>query len=213
MKIINNFLKRNLISGILIITPIFLTIWIFTYLVVKLDNFVKPFKKYLVPEQVSDLLPFEIHGYGIIFTFITVLVVGLIGRNVIGQFFLKFSEKWLEKIPIIPKVYSSIKQVLKTFMGDDKGKYNGVCLVEYPKNDLWTLALITGEPKQKLADSIGEEKLVSLYVPTTPNPTSGYYLITKESKIKKVDMSVEKALKLIISCGIIQDKKQDELES
>jgi len=205
MKLIKTFFRKYFLSGVLILLPIVFTIWIFAYLVRTLDNLTRPLMKILFPEFFKDLIPFEIHGYGIILTLAIILIVGAIGKNYIGQYFINLSEKVLEKLPLIPKVYSSIKQVLRTFVSDEKSNYSGVALLEYPRKGLYTIAFITGTPEKNLLASAAEEEMVNLYVPTTPNPTSGYYVVAKESEIKRLDIPIEKALKLILSCGIMHE--------
>ena len=208
MKQIKTFLKTYLLSGIIILLPIVITIWVFRFLILTMDQIVDPLIRATLPQNIQDLIPQEVHGYGIIVTFFIVLLVGIIGKNYLGQFFIKKVEKIVGKLPLIPKVYSSIKQIPGIFMGNDSNAYNGVALIEYPRKGLYTLALITGKPDRIFSTTIGSENLVSLYVPTTPNPTSGFYLVAREDEIRKLNISVESALKLILSCGIIQvDKK------
>lgn len=212
MNFIKNLMKKYLLSGIIILSPILITIWIFTALTLTLDRLFKPLMNLVLPRTfvltMQEKIPFEIHGYGIILTFFVIIITGIIGRNFLGQYFLNLSETLLHRLPIIPKVYNSIKQIIGTFIREEKEGYSGVALVEYPRKGLYTLALITGTPDPLFTENINEDKLVSLYVPTTPNPTSGFYLVTKEKDIKRLDISVEHAFKIILSCGIIQNKTQ-----
>jgi uncharacterized membrane protein len=213
MKFLSTLVKRYLLSGILILSPILITIWIFTSLTLTLDGVFKPLMELAAPKEYTDMLqetiPFEIHGYGLIFTFVIIIIAGAIARNFIGQYFIGIGEKLITKIPLIPKVYNGIKQVMGTFIRDDTQGYNGVALVEYPRKGLYTLALITGTPDPIFSENINDENIVSLYVPTTPNPTSGFYLVAKESEIKRLNIPIDMALKLILSCGIIQNPTRE----
>lgn len=204
MNYLKIIFKKYFLAGLIVLLPLVLTLWIFFYLIFTLDELVKPFIQLFIPNKLN-VLPFAIHGYGIILAVVVTILVGFIARNFIGQYIIRVYEKIITKLPIIPKIYSSIKQITNTVMGSEKNAYNGVAIVEFPRKGMYTLALITSKPHKAFQIAIGSDNLVSLFVPTTPNPTSGYYVMVKEEEIKRLDMSVEMALKIIVSCGIIQE--------
>ena len=204
-----SFLKQYLVSGIIILVPLSLTIWIFRLLIVTLDRFSQQFLKLLLPGKIESLFPFEIPGYGILFTLILTLLVGIIGRNYFGQYFIRLSERVLAKVPFATTIYSSVKQVLSTVMerGEGQSAYKGVALIEYPRKGLYAIAFITGKPDRSYEETLDGEKLINLFVPTTPNPTSGFYVVARESEVRSLEIPVEKALRLILSCGMIHGQK------
>ena len=136
---------------------------------------------------------FEQHGLGT-----GVIVANFFGRHLVG-----FWEQLLSRIPLVRSIYSGVKQVAATVLSGSGQSFNKVVLVEYPRRDAWTLAFVTGKAWPGIADTIGADDLVSIYVPTTPNPTSGFFLMVPRKDIREVDMSVDDGLKLILSTGVL----------
>jgi len=142
--------------------------------------------------------------FGFILTVFIINLLGLIVSNVIGKKIYHAFEKILNKIPFINTVYSSIKQIITTFSSSSKNTFKKVVLIEYPKNDLWTLAMVTGESKNEK-----NEIFYNIFVPTTPNPTSGYLLFVKKDNVIETKLNIEDALKIIISGGLVSPESLD----
>ena len=201
--------RKNLFTGIMSIIPLAITYWIIENLFI---FFSKP-GKYLIDKLYSidlfDQFTFVLKFYdylayltGFILTIGFLYVLGLIVSNVVGKRLYVLLEDILNKIPIVNKVYNTIKQITNTFTKPNNQAFQKVVLLEYPRNDLWTLAMVTGECTNK-----NNNECYKLFVPTTPNPTSGYLIITDKNNVIETDISVEEGLSIIISGGMVSPDK------
>ena len=201
--------RKNLFTGIMSIIPLAITYWIIENLFI---FFSKP-GKYLIDKLYSidlfDQFTFILKFYdylayltGFILTIGFLYILGLIVSNVVGKRLYVLLEDILNKIPIVNKVYNTIKQITNTFTKPNNQAFQKVVLLEYPRNDLWTLAMVTGECTNK-----NNNECYKLFVPTTPNPTSGYLIITDKNNVIETDISVEEGLSIIISGGMVSPDK------
>ena len=206
----NNY-KKYIFTGIMSIIPIAITYWIIENLFI---FFSKPgkflidqiyrinlFKNY---DFINNFYQYLAYFSGFILTIVFLYILGLIVSNVIGKRIYVFFENILNKIPIVNKIYNTTKKITNTFTKPNNQAFQKVVLLEYPKKDLWTLAMVTGE----CVNSKNIE-CYKLFVPTTPNPTSGYLIIIDKTKVKDSDISVEEGLSIIISGGMISPEKFD----
>ncbi|MGE4231888.1 MAG: DUF502 domain-containing protein [Bacteriovoracia bacterium] len=217
-KSIQRLIRRNLVSGLLALTPIGVVLWIIVWLWQLFSGIVSLFPEEFSPRNLLSQSQFgtTILGnpifsklFDFITTFLTVLVillviciVGIISRNYLGNKLLKTVSRFVSKVPVLSTVYSTLEQLLKTFSSGQAKNFRRVVYVEYPRKGIYTLALVTGERATHPASG-NKEALLNIYVPTTPNPTSGFYLTVLESEVTPANMSVEQALKEIISMGIV----------
>lgn len=187
-------------AGILITGPITITLYIVWILVGYVDDAVTP----LIPERYnpSSYAPFSIPGIGLIAALIVMTFIGWITTGLLGRWLIRLSESLLARMPVVRNIYSTIKQVMETMLSQKSNAFRQCVLVEWPREGLWTIAFVTGEPAEEV-NSHADEPLLSVYVPTTPNPTSGYLMFVPISKVKILDMSVEEGLKYVISTGIV----------
>ncbi|MCP4714916.1 MAG: DUF502 domain-containing protein [Deltaproteobacteria bacterium] len=185
-------IRRYFISGLLVVVPVALTIYILA-LVIKFTDRLYPLLK--------AYLPVYIPGFGIIVTFIIIILVGLITTNYLGKKLLGLGEKIIERIPIVKEIYQPIKQISVALFSLEHKNFRRVVLIEYPRKGIYTLVFVTGRAKQELCDKTGR-KLLNVFVPTTPNPTSGFYLMVPEDDTISVDMDTEEAFRLIVSGGM-----------
>jgi len=192
-------LRRWLVAGLLVWVPLGVT-----FLVVKLLIDLADQVLLLLPTQYrpENLLGFNIPGLGVALTALTVIITGMIFANLFGRRLVRLWEDILARIPLVRSIYSSVKQITETLFSSQGKSFRKVVLVEYPRRDLWTMAFVTGETAERLIDIIGRD-LVSIYVPTTPNPTSGFFLMVPREDIVELDISVEAGLKLILSTGVV----------
>ncbi|HVY04407.1 MAG TPA: DUF502 domain-containing protein [Burkholderiales bacterium] len=192
-------MKKYLITGLLIWVPIVITVWVLSVLVGTLDQTLL-----LLPDdwQPKAWLGFNIPGLGVLLTFVVVLLTGMLGANIIGQRLVHLWEALLGRIPVVKSLYSSVKQVSDTLFSSSGQAFRKALLVQYPRQGSWTIAFLTGQPGGDVTNYLKGE-YVSIYIPTTPNPTSGFFLMMPRADVIELDMSVDAALKYIISMGVV----------
>jgi uncharacterized membrane protein len=192
-------MRKYFITGLLIWIPLGITLWVLKLIIDTMDQ-----SLLLLPEayQPHVLFGLRIPGVGAVLTLLIVLATGLIAANFFGRKLLIVGEALLRRIPVVKSIYSSVKQVSDTLFSDKGDAFSKALLVQYPRLGSWTIAFQTGQPSGELVDHLGDEH-VSVYVPTTPNPTSGFFLIMPKSDVIELDMSVDSALKYIISMGVV----------
>ena len=195
-------MKRYLIAGLLVWVPLGITLWVLHFLVSTLDQTLL-----LVPESARPeaVFGFHIPGLGVVLSFAILLLTGVLAANFFGARLIQVSESVLGRIPVVKSIYSSVKQVSDTLLSDTGNAFRKALLVEYPYQGSWTIAFQTGTPALAVAGFLLEEH-VSVYVPTTPNPTSGFFLMVPRSRVHDLDMTVDEALKYIISMGVVAPK-------
>lgn len=194
-------IKTYLITGTLISAPLAITIYLAVELVRFIDNKVTAF----IPKEYnpSTYLPFGIPGFGILILFVLLILIGMVSSGFIGNALLNLLNKAISKMPIVSGIYNALKKILETVMGGDKAQaFREAVLVQYPREGLWTIAFITGEVFSGIQKHIKKE-LISVYVPTTPNPTSGFLIFVPKKDIIPLNIRVDEAWKIIISTGIV----------
>lgn len=197
-------LKNDLIAGLLVVIPLATTIWLSIYLAKwAIDLFTR------IPKQINpfdglnpfltNLLNFSV---GLAVPLLTILIIGLMARNIVGRWLLDFGEQFLQAIPLAGSVYKTLKQILETLLGDSKTKFRRVVIIEYPRKGVWTMGFVTGKVSPQLQTHLTQEA-ISVFIPTTPNPTSGWYAIVPQHEAIDIDISIEDAFKILISGGIV----------
>ena len=199
-------MKRYFITGLLIWVPIGLTAWVLKFLISTMDQ-----SLLLLPDkfQPEVLLGMNVYGVGTILTLLVVFITGIMTANIIGQKLLVFWEGVLWRIPVVKSIYWSIKQVSDTIFSSKGEAFRKALLVQYPREGAWTIAFMTGQPGGDVANHLKGD-YISVYVPTTPNPTSGFFLMMLRSDVIELDMSVDEALKYIISMGVVSPNGNDK---
>ena len=208
MNKIKKILKSYFLTGLIVIIPGYISIIIIVAIIKKMDGIVN-----LLPAKFhpNTYLPFHIPGLGVIITILLIFLIGLIFTNIIGRTILNFlEEKFVTRIPLIRTIYKSAKNIIETIFSDKSKSFKEVVLVEYPRKNCYAIAFITSylNNKNEVNEKIGKDKILSVFLPTTPNPTSGFLLFLSESDIIRLNMDVETAFKIIISGGIIKDEKK-----
>ncbi len=192
-------IKRYFITGLLIWVPLAITVWVLSLIVSAADRTLLLLPKSLHPHT---LLGFDIPGIGIVLTLLVIIVTGLLAANFIGQRLVNWWERLLNHIPLVNKIYGAVKQVSDTLFSSSGEAFRKALLVRYPHADSWTIAFLTGTPGGDAANHLSGD-YVSVYVPTTPNPTSGFFLMMRKDDVIELDMDVDEALKYIISMGVV----------
>lgn len=193
------YLRRYLTAGLLVWVPLGVTILIISFLVDVMDQTLLLLPEAARPEAV---LGFSVPGLGVLLTVAVVLVTGVIVANLFGRQIVNFGERLLGRIPVAGSIYSGVKQLVETVFSSKGQSFRKVVLVEYPRKGLWTVAFITGEGQGEAQQKTGHD-VVNIYVPTTPNPTSGFFLMVPRKDVIELDMSVDDGLKMILSVGVV----------
>lgn len=192
-------MKKYFITGLLIWIPLAITFMVLAWIVGTLDRILL-----LIPEvwQPRTLLGVDIPGIGVAVSLLIILITGVIGANVLGQRIVQLWESLLARIPVVKSIYYGVKQVSDTLFSSSSQAFRKALLVQYPRQGVWTIAFLTGKPGGDAANHLPGD-FVSIYVPTTPNPTSGFFLMLPRTDVVELDMSVDEALKYIISMGVV----------
>jgi uncharacterized membrane protein len=193
-------LRRYFVAGLLVWIPLGITLWVLKLLVDAMDQ-----SLLLLPENLrSDaMFGFHVPGLGIILTLAIVLTTGVFAANFFGRKVLLLGHEILQRIPIVRSIYGGVKQISDTLFSPEGKAFRRAVLVRYPHSGSWTVALVTGSPQHEVADILGQDQ-ISVFVPTTPNITSGFFLVVPRSETIELEMSVDAALKYIISMGVAE---------
>lgn len=192
-------LRRYFIAGLLVWLPIVTTSVVLMFAIRLIDRTLLLLPPKFRPES---LIGFEIPGLGVILTVILLLFTGLIVANFFGRRLVAAWESLLARIPLVRTLYGAVKQITVSLFADASQSFREVVLVEYPRRGLWMLAFVTGETPKQFQKEVGQD-LINIYVPTTPNPTSGFYIMVPPSDIRRLDIPVEVGLKMILSAGVV----------
>jgi uncharacterized membrane protein len=187
-------LKRYFLTGLLVVTPIWGTVLILKTLFVTVDG--------ILGDVLAQLVPaYYVPGLGIVTLIALIFSVGLFAANFIGRHIVKMWEDLLHRLPLVRGIYSTLKSMMDILSFSDRGSYHRVVLIQFPKNGHYCFAFVTGVTKGE-DTTLGQDPLIHVYVPTSPNPTSGYFLLVPEREVTSVDITVEEAMKLIVSGGL-----------
>jgi uncharacterized membrane protein len=200
-------LKKYLVAGLLVWLPLAVTIYLLSWLLGSLDGLfasILSASQALLPESAHSSLERLRHvpGLGVVAVLAALLLTGVFAANIVGQWWLRQYDRLMGKIPIVKSIYNSVKQVSDTLFSSNGNAFREAVLVQYPRQGSWTIAFVTGKPGGEVADRLPGD-YVSVYVPTTPNPTSGFFLMMPRSDVLELKMSVDEALKYVISMGVV----------
>lgn len=198
-------IKKYLLAGLLVWTPLAITVAVLSWLVGSLDGaFIGTLHKVypLVSHETVAWLE-RVPGLGVILVFLGLLLTGALASNVAGRWWVKQWDKLFTHIPIVKSIYTSVKKVSDTLFSDGGNAFRKALLIQYPRQGVWTIAFQTGTPSGEVANKLPGDDLISVYVPTTPNPTSGFFLVVPSSDVIELDMSVDEALTYVISMGAV----------
>lgn len=199
--------RSYLLAGLVVWLPILVTIGVLRFIIDLLDNTLALVPKAYQPEQ---LLGVHLPGLGVILSLLLLLITGIVATNFLGRRLVSFGESILSKIPLVRSIYNAVKQVMNTVLSSNGDAFRKVLLVEYPRKGLWTLAFQTGSATLEI-NTHTQDEMISLFVPTTPNPTSGFLMMIAKKEAIELNMSVDEALKFIISLGVMQSNNPSAL--
>lgn len=199
-------LRSSFLTGLVVIAPIGVTFWLIWTLIGMIDNFVLPFipDRYNPAALINKYLQFEIdiRGLGVIIFLIFTVTVGWIAKGMIGRSLIRWAEYVVETMPVVRSIYGGLKQITETVLAQGETSFDRACLVEYPRRGIWAIAFVSTGAKGEIRKR-SVEPMISVFLPTTPNPTSGFLLFVPERDVIFLDMSVEEAAKLVISAGLV----------
>ncbi len=205
-------MRAYFITGILVVAPISITLYLAWIFIGFVDNRITP----LIPAQYNPetYLPFALPGLGLLVLVITLILVGAATAGFFGRLWTRASEQILGRMPIIRNVYGAVKQILETVLAQQSNAFREAVLVEYPRRGIWAIAFITGRTEGEV-QNVTEEECTNIFLPTTPNPTSGFLLFVPKKDLIQLNMSVEEAIKMVISGGIVTppDRRSEEEKS
>jgi len=200
-------LRTYFLTGVVVTAPIAITIYL-TYIFVDfVDANITP----LIPARYNPetYLPFGVPGLGVLIAVVFLILIGFLTANFLGRSFLKFGERIVGRMPVVRSIYNALKQIMETVLAQSSTSFREVVLVEYPRRGLWAVAFVTSEAEGEVA-SLSDDTIISVFLPTTPNPTSGFLLFVPKKDLKFLDMTVEEGVKLVISAGMIWPKEEGE---
>lgn len=192
-------IRRWLLAGLLVLVPLAVTVWLLNWFIGTLDQTLQILPETWHPDK---LLGFHIPGFGVLLAFAIVLLIGAVATNFFGKKLVRWWDALLSRIPIVRSIYSSVKQVSDTLFSENGNAFRKALLVQWPREGVWTIAFQTGMPGGDVANHLTGDYM-SVYVPTTPNPTGGYFVMLKRSDCIELKMSVDEALTYVISMGVV----------
>lgn len=205
-------LRASFLTGLVVIAPVGLTIWLIWTVVGWIDGFVLPFvpRTYQPDKLIQTLLGLDpsvqinVRGIGVVIFLVFTVMIGWLAKGLIGRSLIRYAESLVERTPVVRSVYSGIKQISETVFAQSERSFEKACLIEYPRKGIWAIGFISTTAKGEISDRAGNSgDLLSIFVPTTPNPTSGFLLFLPAEDVIELDMSVEDTAKLVISAGLV----------
>ncbi|HAC56902.1 DUF502 domain-containing protein [Parvibaculum sp.] len=203
-------LRNYFLTGLVVAAPIGLTIWIVRWFIDLVDTWFTP----LIPQQYQpdNYLPFDIPGLGLLIAFVLLTLLGALTANFFGRTVLNFGERLVARMPVVRSIYGALKQIFETVISQSAASFREVGLIEYPRKGLFCIVFITTQTKGEIVDKTGHE-LISVFLPTTPNPTSGFLLFVPKQDVQVLDMTIEEGAKLIISAGLVEPPRRVQTET
>ncbi|PYG34773.1 DUF502 domain-containing protein [Pelagimonas varians] len=207
-------LRNSFLTGIIVIAPVGLTVWLIWTVVGWVDSFVWPFvPDSYQPEAVinhwfelegADRIEVNVRGLGVVIFLVFTVLVGWIAKGLIGRSMIGFGERLVDRTPVVRSIYSGIKQLAETVFAQSERSFEKACLIQYPRKDIWAIGFISTQARGEVAEKAQSmSDMISVFVPTTPNPTSGFLLFFPREDVIELDMSIEDAAKLVISAGLV----------
>lgn len=193
------FWRKNILTGLVLIAPLYLTFWLLSSFVRLVDDKVAGF----LPAELNPQTYFHIPGYGLVVLAVFAALLGLLAKNFVMAKLIGWGEQLLDQLPVVRSIYNGIKQIAQTVLVQSDKSFEKACLVEYPRKGIWAIAFISTQTRGEVRDRAGAESMMSVFLPTTPNPTSGFLLFVPREDVIELDMSVEDAAKLVISAGLV----------
>lgn len=209
------WLRNSFLTGLVVIVPIWLTIYLIWTVVGWIDSWVLPFvpnayqPEVILQRWFGEDFKINVRGLGVVVFLTFTILVGWLAKGFLGRSFLRWAEGYVERLPVVRSIYNGLKQIAETVFAQRETSFDKACLIEYPRKGLWAIAFISTSAKGEVnRKAPPDEQMISVFLPTTPNPTSGFLLFVPKSDVIELDMSVEDAAKLVISAGLVYPNSQ-----
>lgn len=201
-------MRGNFLTGLVVVAPTLLTIYLIWTVITFVDDQIVPW----VPSiyNPSTYLGVDIPGFGVVVFIVFTAIVGYFTKNLFGRQIVLMAEHWVERMPIVRSIYNALKQIVETALSQSSSSFKHACLIEYPRRGLWAIAFVSTETKGEILEKSAEPGMMSVFLPTTPNPTSGFLLFVPKQDVVLLDMTVEEAAKLVISAGLVSPPTAEE---
>jgi uncharacterized membrane protein len=193
-------LRKWLLAGLLVIVPVAITLAVLRWIIDTLDQTLLILPEAWHPDRIFG---FHIPGFGVLLTLAILLIVGAVTSNFVGKKLVRLGDRTVSRIPVVRSIYSSVKQVSDTLFSPTGNAFRTAVLVQWPRPDVWTIGFVTGTPGGDVVNYLRADEFVSVYVPTTPNPTGGYFVMLRKGDCIELKMSVDEALKYVVSMGVV----------
>lgn len=205
-----HYARANFLTGLVVVVPIVLTIWLTWAFITFVDERIVPW----VPRAYnpSTYIETDIPGFGLLVFILFTTVVGYFAKRVFGMQLIRLGENILGRMPVVRSIYNAVKQIVETVLSQTKTSFRQACLVEYPRRGIWAVAFVATDTRGEVRESTGGEEMMSVFLPTTPNPTSGFLLFVPKKDVILLEMSIEEAAKLVISAGLVVPPTRAERE-
>jgi uncharacterized membrane protein len=202
--------RANFLTGLVVVAPIALTIYLTWFFVTFVDDQIMP----LVPSvyNPATYIDVEIPGFGVVVFIVFTTIVGYFAKKVFGRQLIRWGEDMVDRLPLVRSVYTAMKQIFETVLTQSKSSFRQACLIEYPRREMWSIAFIATDTRGEIPKHVNED-MMSVFLPTTPNPTSGFLLFVPKRDVIPLEMTIEEAAKLIISAGLVTPMTKEEAEA
>ena len=202
-------LRSNFFTGIIIVAPVVITIYLIWTVVTFIDARVVPLVP--APYNPSTYLGQDIPGFGVVIFLVSTAIIGSLAKGLFGRQVIRVWENLIGRTPVVRSVYSGLKQIVETVLSQSSTNFQNACMIEYPRKGIWAIAFISTDSKGEVLQKTGEDEMLSVFLPTTPNPTSGFLLFVPRKDVVILDMTVEDAAKLVISAGLVVPPTKEEI--
>ena len=202
--------RANFLTGLVVVAPVVVTLYLTWAFITFVDNQIVPLVP--APYNPATYIDADIPGFGLVVFVVFTAGVGYFAKKVFGKQLIRLGEGIVDRLPLVRSIYNAMKQIVETVLSQSKSSFRQACLIEYPRRDLWAVAFVATDTTGEIPARAGQEEMISVFLPTTPNPTSGFLLFVPRKDVVLLDMSVEDAAKLVISAGLVTPPTKHELE-
>ncbi len=201
--------RANFLTGLVVVAPIVVTVYLTWAFVTFVDSQIVPLVP--APYNPATYIETDIPGFGLVVFVVFTTIVGYFAKKVFGKQLIRLGEGIVDRLPLVRSIYNAMKQIVETVLSQSKSSFRQACLIEYPRRNLWAVAFVSTDTKGEIPGAAGQDEMVSVFLPTTPNPTSGFLLFVPKRDVVLLDMTVEEAAKLVISAGLVTPPTKEEL--
>jgi uncharacterized membrane protein len=204
-------LRNNFLTGLVVVAPVVITVYIIWGTITFVDSWIVPW----VPQvyNPSTYIDYDIPGFGLFVFFVFTTTVGYFTKNFLGREIVRTIESWVDRMPIVRSIYNALKQIVETILSQSSTSFQKACLIEYPRKGVWSIAFVVTKTTGEIPRRTGQPDLISVFLPSTPNPTTGFVMFLPASDVILLDMTIEEAAKVHISGGLVMPPSREEVEA